>query len=140
MERAEKIGIAIAILLLSMSLVSAIYLKEREEKTEKIVAEGYIIVNGENISLDEIFKKCSIIEIEAMGENYSGVSLSCVINLSNVENPQEHEYTIVGADGYAKTVSWDDMKKGILTKERKTIFPHLRKAFWVKDVIKIEVV
>ncbi len=133
MERAEKIAVSLAILLLSIGIVSAITLPE-----EKM--GDYIEVNGEKLYMDEIFDKCIERQIEAMGENYTGISLACIINLSNVGNPEEHEYSIIGADGYQKTVSWEDMKKGILTEKRRAIFPHLRKAFWVGDVIKIEVI
>lgn len=132
MERAEKVAVVIAILLLFIGIVSALSLPK-----QKLV--NYIEVNGKKLGIDEIFEKCSEKEVEAMGENYTGVSLACIINLSDIENPDEHEYTIIGADDYQKTVSWKDMQKGILTKEKRTIFPHLRKAFWVGDVIKIEV-
>lgn len=138
MERAEKIAVSLAILLLSIGIVSAITLPEEKMGEEKM--GDYIEVNGEKLYMDEIFEKCIERQIEAMGENYTGISLACIINLSNVGNPEEHEYSIIGADGYQKTVSWEDMKKGILTEKRRTIFPHLRKAFWVGDVIKIEVI
>ena len=133
MERAEKIAGIIAIVLILIGIVSAFSLPKEEVK-------DYLEVNGEKISFDKIFERCQIKEIEAMGENYSGASLSCIINLSKVDEPESHEYTIIGADGYQKTVKWEDMKKGILTEEKRVIFPHLRKAYWVGDVVKIEVI
>ena len=66
--------------------------------------------------------------------------MACIINLSGVEQPEKHEYTIIGADGHPQTVEWEDMKKGVLTKERRVIFENLPKKFWVKDVVKIEVI
>lgn len=133
MERAEKFAVSVAIFLMIVGIVSAFSLPKQEVKE-------YLEVNGVKLSFDEIFEKCPEKEIEAMEENYAGVSLSCILNLTKIENPEEHEYAIIGADGYQKTVSWDDMKKGILTKEKRVIFPHLRKAYWIGDVVKIEVV
>lgn len=133
MERAEKFAVSVAIFLMVIGIVSAISLPKQEVKE-------YLEVNGTKLSFDEIFKKCPEKELEIMEENYTGASLSCILNLTKIGNPGEYRYTIIGADGYQKTVSWDDMKKGILTKEKRVIFPHLRKAYWVGDVVKIEVV
>ncbi|HEC88497.1 MAG TPA: hypothetical protein ENI52_04180 [Thermoplasmata archaeon] len=139
MERAEKFALICAILLLSAGFASSLYLKKVEKKTEEFLEEGYIEVNGINLGIDEIFKECSEKEISTFKGNYTGIPLSCIINMSGVENSDEHEYTIIGADGYSQTFSWEDIEKGILTKERKTIFPHLPGMKWVKDVVKIEV-
>lgn len=124
MERGEKISIVIAVFLLSVGIVSAIY-----QSVEEV--GDTIEINGKKISIEEIFEKCSI------GEE---ASLACIINLSGVEQPEKHEYTIIGADGHPQTVEWEDMKKGVLTKERRVIFENLPKKFWVKDVVKIEVI
>ena len=77
-------------------------------------------------------------------KNYTGALLSDIINMSKIKNPEEHKYTIAGPgkEGglYQKTVEWNDMKNGILTEDKRTIFPNLPRAFWIKDVIKIEVI
>lgn len=139
MEKAEKVALILAILLLSVGFASSVYLKKLEEKSEEILEGDYIKVNDDNISLNEIFNTCSQKTVTTDKGNFTGTPLSCIINLSNVADPEDHEYAIIGADGYQQTVSWDDMKKGILTEERNTIFPHLPRKFWVKDVVEIEV-
>ncbi|MEM2583755.1 MAG: hypothetical protein QW762_03700 [Candidatus Thermoplasmatota archaeon] len=132
MEKMEKIVISIAFILLAVGILSNALLAGKEVK-------DYIEINGKKISMDEIFKKCELKEIEVKNKSYSGVSLVCIIKIAEIRCPEEHHYTLIGSDNYQKTVSWEDMEKGILTKERSTIFPHLPGAFWVKNVIKIEV-
>ena len=56
-----------------------------------------------------------------------------------IPEPENHEYTIIASDGYQKTVKWENMKNGLLTKEGQSIFSDLPKAFRVKDIVKIEV-
>ena len=58
---------------------------------------------------------------------------------TGVSNPEQHMYTLKGSDGYEKTVIWENMKNGLLTKDRESIFSDLPKAFRVKDVVTIEV-
>ncbi len=136
MERAEKIVVSMAILLLLVGFLSNAFVSEKK-LTEKEM--DYIEINGRKISIDEIFEKCEAKEIEAKNKSYYGVPLACLIGMAEVENPEMHEYEIIASD-YQKTVSWEDIEKGILTRERNAIFPHLPKAFWVKNVIKIEVI
>lgn len=139
MEKPEKIIIIIAIFLLSMGLVSGIYVDKQTNENETIFADGYLAVDDLLLAMDNIFSTCtSHIRITNRG-NYSGVLLSCVINISNIQDPDIHDYTIIALDGYTKTVSWNDMKKGILTDERYVVFSHLPRAYWIKDVLRIEV-
>ena len=140
MKKPEKIVLIIAIFLLSMGLTSGIYIEKKTDENEKtFIADGYLEVEDFLLALDNIFSNCtSHIRVTDRG-NYSGVSLSCVINISNIQNPELHDYAIIGLDGYTKTVSWMDMKKGILTNDRYAVFAHLPRAYWIKDVLRIEV-
>ncbi|MBC7081469.1 MAG: hypothetical protein H5T44_04435 [Thermoplasmatales archaeon] len=131
MERAEKIVVSIAILLLAIGILSNAFFVEKKS--------DYIGVNGKRFTM-EIFEKCELKEIEAKNKSYYGLPFVCLIEIAGVENPETHNYIIIGADSYQKTVSWEDMEKGILTRERRAIFPHLSGAFWVQNVIKIEVI
>jgi hypothetical protein len=55
--------------------------------------------------------------------------------------PENHDFKIIGADGYFKTVGWKDMESGILdVEEKKVVFESKAKAYWVRDVVEIEVV
>jgi hypothetical protein len=58
---------------------------------------------------------------------------------TGIGNPEQHTYTLKGADGYEKTVTWENLKNGLLTKDRESIFSDLPKAFRVKDIVIIEV-
>jgi hypothetical protein len=140
MEKPEKIILSIAIFLLSMGLVSGIYVEKKTNENETtFFADGYLEVEDFLLHMDNIFSNCTgHICITDRG-NYSGVSLSCIINISNIHDPEIHDYTIIALDGYTKTVSWNDMKKGILTDKRYAVFSHLPRAYWITDVLKIEV-
>ncbi len=70
---------------------------------------------------------------------FEGVTLTFVLEKAGVSQPEEHEYTFVGADGYKKTVSWIDLQEGLITRERRVIFANLPRAFFIRNVIKIEV-
>lgn len=69
----------------------------------------------------------------------TGFPLDELIKTSGIDSPQSKQYIITGADGYQKTVSWDDLTQGIITPERKSVFEHLPKGFHVRDIIKIEI-
>lgn len=74
-------------------------------------------------------------------QGHEGVPLVAVIIDAGIEEPSSRDYKIIGADGYFKTVTWKDMETGILSiEEKKVIFESKAKAYWVRDVIEIEVV
>ena len=139
MEKVEKIVLILAIFLLFIGFASGVYLELEIQENEDIFGGEYLEVEGLIITMDDLFSQCSLKNYLTDRGNYTGFSLSCVINISNLTNPEIHDYAIVSMDGYTKTVSWDDMKKGIITDERYTVFSHLPRAYWIKDVIKIEV-
>ena len=62
------------------------------------------------------------------------------MNDTGLANPGTHEYKIIAADGYLKTVSWDDMQNGIILESKESYFSELPKQFNVRDVVEIEVV
>ncbi|MEA3559786.1 MAG: hypothetical protein U9R75_11085, partial [Candidatus Thermoplasmatota archaeon] len=65
---------------------------------------------------------------------------------AGVENPGSHDYRIIAADGYLKTVDWNDMRTGIITLEgnedhdKMVIFREKAQAYWLYDVVEIRVV
>jgi hypothetical protein len=78
----------------------------------------------------------------------TGWSLSDMVNYTGLENPEKHNYTIVGYDAtdeepwYNKTVTWDGMLDGVLLEENtKTVFGEStefdRKSYMVKFVVEI---
>ena len=72
--------------------------------------------------------------------NFSGIALDDIIIKSGVSSPENHEYTIIGADAYQKTVTWEDMKNGMLTEDNQVVFSDLPQAFNVRDVVEIKII
>ena len=73
-------------------------------------------------------------------ENYKAEFL--LFNIRQKEHGwkiEKQSYTLRGSDGYEKTVTWKNMKNGLLTRDSESAFSDLPKAFRVKDVITIEV-
>jgi predicted Zn-dependent protease with MMP-like domain len=69
-----------------------------------------------------------------------GIYLSDLVNLTALSDQETHTYDLQAADGYNQTVTWEDMKKGILLEnEDKCVIAHLSKKFNVSDLIGIEV-
>ncbi|KYK20472.1 hypothetical protein AYK25_04735 [Thermoplasmatales archaeon SM1-50] len=68
-----------------------------------------------------------------------GIALDDLMVKTGVSHPEQHIYILKGVDGYEKTVTWENMKNGLLTKGRESIFLDLPKAFNVKNIVEIEV-
>ncbi|MFW6121549.1 MAG: hypothetical protein ACOC80_11720 [Petrotogales bacterium] len=126
----EKLIPIFALIVLLISGVSSIYVYATEIDSE------YININGQDYTLDQLF----FISEKRTIETYSGIALDDLIIKTGVSNPEDHKYTIVGADGYQKTVKWENMENGLLTKSGVSVFSDLPKAFRVKDIVRIEVV
>ena len=124
---------AIAIILLSLSLTAFIY--EGIKKDRNITNDkNKIMIDGKNYLFPDKFRNIKKTTIEEK----NGL-LESIILKTKIKDPEKLKYTIIASDNYQKTVSWDDLNKGIITEERNIIFEHLPKGFWIKDVIKIEI-
>lgn len=130
--------ILLASFLLLVSIVSNLCVSEVEDA----VPNGCIDVNGINVCSIKLRERFGVVTIynSITNESYIGVPLYSIILFAGVSEPEKHSYIIIGADGYRKTVSWDNMKNGVLTENRRVAFEKLPKAFMVRDVVKIEVV
>jgi hypothetical protein len=96
-----------------------------------------LLVNGQHYSIDQLF---SLTKPRMFNDShYTGIALDDLMLKTEVSNPEQHTYTIKGADGYEKTMTWENMKNGLLTKNRESIFSDLPRAFRVKDIVTIEV-
>lgn len=124
--------------LLLVSIASNLYVGG----VENGISTGCIEVNGAKVCFMELYEKIGTITIHnsITNESYTGVPLHSIIQFAGVNEPEKHSYTIIGADGYQKTVSWDDMKGGVLIENSRVAFENLPKTFMVKNVVKIEVV
>jgi hypothetical protein len=94
-------------------------------------------INGKEYEWDTLYDDFDTVVVQ----EYEGVPLTLLIDDAGVEDPSSHDYKIIGADGYFKTVDWGDVETGILTlDEKKVVFETKAKAYWVRDVVEIEVV
>ncbi len=126
----EKLLPIIALLILLIGTGSSAYVFVTTVDSE------YIDINGQEYTIDQLL----FIGEEREFETFFGVALDDIIIKIGVSNPNEHEYTLIAADSYQKTVKWENMKNGLLTKDRISIFSDLPKSFRVRDIVKIEVI
>jgi hypothetical protein len=120
-----------ALLILLIGSVSSIYVYTTQATTNTL------LVNGQHYTMDQLF---SLTQPRTFNESqYSGIALDDLMLKTGVSQPEQHTYTLKGVDGYEKTVTWENMKNGLLTKEAESVFSELPKAFRVKDIITIEV-
>jgi hypothetical protein len=129
--RKDRLLPIFALLILLIGSVSSIYVYATQATTNTL------LVNGQHYTMDQLF---SLIQPRSFNESqYSGISLDDLMLKTGVSQPEQHKYTLKGADGYEKTVTWENMKNGLLTKESESVFSDLPKAFRVKDIVTIEV-
>ncbi len=121
----------IALCVLAIASISSIYVYTTQATTDTIT------INGHTYTIDQVFTNTKPRTFPTL--NSSGIALDDLIIQSGVKHPELHTYTIIGSDGYQKTVTWENMKNGLLTQNRKTVFSDLPKAFNIKDVTTIEV-
>jgi hypothetical protein len=98
-------------------------------------------VNGREFTWEQpFFTLPSNTLMDNESNSYEGVLLSDLVNLTGIGDGG-NQYEITASDGYSKVVEWNDMTGGVLTMdERRAIFPHLEKSYWVRDIAAIEVV
>jgi hypothetical protein len=120
-----------AILVLIIGSISSLYVKAVQTNTETITANGqqFTMAQLNTLVKPQVFPTL----------NFSGVALDDLMLKAGVVHPEQHTYILIGADGYQKTVTWENMKNGLLTQEGQSVFSDLPKAFRVKDVTSIEV-
>ena len=96
-----------------------------------------LLVNGQHYTIDQLF---TLTKPRMSNDTQNaGIALDDLMLKTGVSHPEQHTYILRGSDGYEKTVTWENMKNGLLTKDRESIFSDLPKAFRVKDIVEIEV-
>ena len=126
---------AIAILLLSIS--ASLYVKAIQTSNE--TDEQILIVNNQAYAIDKLFSTFEHITITTDDGQKTGIPLDSLILDTGLEEPATYEYTMKATD-YQQTVKWEHIQTGILSQEQmKVYFPTLAHAFWVHDIIEIEV-
>jgi len=128
----KKLILAVALIILLIGSVSSIYVYATQTE------ESTISLNGQKYSIELLFFIAESRFIDSL--NISGLALDDLMLKVGAGLPKHQEFTIVGADGYQKTVEWENMKNGILTYEKMVVFSDLPKSFRVKEVVKIEAI
>jgi len=119
-----------AILILIISCISSTYIYATQ------ATANTILVNEQQYTIDQLF---SLVQPRTLNES-TGIALDDLMLKTGVTHPEQYRYTLRGSDGYEKTVTWENMKNGVLTKDGQSYFSDLPKAFRVKNVITIEVI
>jgi hypothetical protein len=120
-----------ALLILLTASTSSLYVYATQTTTDTL------LVNGQHYTIEQLF---ALAKPRMFNDSqYTGIALDDLMLKTGVSHAEEHTYTLRGADGYEKTVTWGNMKNGLLTKDRESIFSDLPKAFRVKDIVTIEV-
>ncbi len=131
MNLSRTLGILAAIVLaVSFSTLAFNSMKAQESL-------GTVEITGEEFTWEELEEEYGL---RTIGE-HKGLPLSDIVNDTGLEDPDKHQYRITGVDGYQKTVKWKDMLNCVIDMgEKRTVFPHLPKAMYVRDVVEIEAV
>ena len=129
----EKLIPVLALLILIIGSVSSVYVYATTTTSPQIT------INNTSYTIDQLFLLGKQKTLQINDETFTGVALNDLIINIGIPQPKNHQYTIIGADGYQKTVTWENLQNGVLTKERISIFSDLPKAFRVKDITSIEV-
>ena len=123
--------LALVVILIGGTSTAYVYVTQIDKDT--------ISLNGEEYTIDQLLYMGETKTIQTMEGEKTGVALEDLIQKVGIGCPSCHKYTIKAKDGYQKTVDWDIMKTGVLTDIKKVFFPDTPKAFWVGDIVEIEV-
>lgn len=128
MKKSRLVTIFAAIVLL-VGIGSTIFVNASLNNSQEVN------VGGKAYSINELFE---IAETRTLAGE-TGIALDSLIIQTGTADPENSLYTIIAADGYQKTVSWENMKNGIMTKARESVFSDLPKAYGIKEIIEIKV-
>ncbi len=127
----------LAITVLLIASVSTLYVHATQ--TQHPIDPESITINDHSFAMQDLFQTFSNKIVQTDDGEKTGISLSDLLLTTDLDCPPCHSYILIASDGYQQTVAWEDMKRGILTYEKRSYFPHLAHAFWIRDIIEIEV-
>jgi len=123
-----------AVIILIVALAATLYVNSTKIDTTQVV------INNMEYTVDQLFQMAEERTVQAeTGESGSGVALDQLVRAIGIQDPETRQYTLVGADGYQKTVIWQNLQNGILSSKRESVFSDLPKAFYVKEIVEIKV-
>lgn len=123
--------LALIVILISGTSTAYIYVTQIDKET--------ITIYGEEYTIEQLFFMVEQKTIQTVEGKKTGISLDDMISKIGISCPSCYNYTIKAKDGYEKTVDWDIMSTGILDDSYRVYFLDTPKAFWVRDIIEIEV-
>jgi len=129
----QKIIPVLAMTLLIIGIISALYVNAIQ------ISKDSITIKDQEYTYDDLFLLSGEKTIQTVDGPVTGISLKNIIKSIGVTCTSCSEYTIKAADGYEKTVEWNVLKTGVLSKENRVYFPDTPKALWVREVVEIEV-
>ena len=129
----QKIIPVLAMVLLLIGIISALYVHATQ------INKNTITINGQEYTYDDLFLLGGEKTIKTVDGEVTGASLENIIKSIGIACTSCSKYTIKATDGYQKTIEWNVLKKGVLSKENRVYFPDTPKALWVSDVVEIEV-
>jgi len=129
----KKIIPILAMAILLIGIISTLYVYATE------INKDTITINGQEYTYETLLLLGGEKTIETVDGEVTGVSLENVVKSIGIGCTSCSKYTIKAADGYQKTIEWDVLKTGVLSKESGVYFPDTPKALWVRDVVEIEV-
>ncbi len=129
----EKLLPVFAIAVLLIGCFSALYVNATEvnSKTIKIIDQEYTI--------SQIFSLADTRTIITDEGEKTGVALDDLIIKTSGKCYSCSKYTFKAKDSYQQTFTWEDLQKGILTRENRIYFPDTAHSFWIRDIVEIEV-
>jgi hypothetical protein len=129
----DKLIPVIAMILILIGVSAALYVHATQ------VNKDTITIKGEEYTIDQIFTLAEKKTITTDDGEKTGVSLEDLMKKVGVSCTSCSTYTFKASDAYEQTVDYNTLKTGILTKERRAVFPNTAHKLWVSDVIEIEV-
>jgi len=129
----QKIIPVLAMVLLLIGIISALYVHATQ------INKNTITINGQEYTYDDLFLLGGEKTIKTVDGEVTGASLENIIKSIGIACTSCSKYTIKATDGYQKTIEWNVLKTGALSKENRVYFPDTPKALWVSDVVEIEV-
>jgi len=127
----------LAMIVLIIGSISTLYVNANQ--TTHVTNNQNLLINGQSFEMQTLFTTFSNTTIETDDGNKTGILLSEILLSTDLDCPNCNLYILKASDGYQQTVDWNDIKQGILSFNKRSYFPHLAHAFWVRDIIQIEV-
>ena len=129
----EKLLPICAIAVLLIGCLSSLYVNGIE------IYSNTIKINNDEYTMDEIFSLAKTRTIITDDGEKTGLALDDLIISAGYTCISCNVYTFKSKDGYQQTLTGDYLQKGVLTKDNRVFFSNTAHAFWVKNIVEIEV-